>query len=108
MNIKDIQRELTIERLIKRVTSNRGLKILGASKSIPKRRGIRIFRPLRLTARFGKGRRRGQKRGRGFGMIAASVPMSLISQILSRLCRHGSCKEEKRGIFLDTIISLWS
>ena len=85
MNIKNIPRELTIERPIKRITSNRGLKILGAGKSITKKRGIRIFRPLRVTARFGKGRRRGQQRGRGFGVIAASVAVPLISQILSRL-----------------------
>ena len=85
MNIKSIPRELTIERLVKRVTFNRGLKILHVGKSITKKRGIRIFRPLTLTARFGKGRRRGQKRGRGFAMIAASVAVPLISQILSRL-----------------------
>ena len=85
MNIKNIPRELTIKRLIKQVASNRGLRILGVGKSITKKRGIRIFRPLRLTARFGKGQRRVQKRGRGFGKIAASVAMPLISQILSRL-----------------------
>ena len=85
MNIKNIPKELTIKRLIKRVASNGGLKILGAGKFITKRRGIRIFRPLRLTAQFGKDQRRGQKRGRGFGMIATSVALPLISQILSRL-----------------------
>ena len=85
MNIKNILRELTIKRPIKQVASNRGLKILGVGKSITKRRGIRIFRLLGLTTQFGKGRRRGQKRGRGFGAIAASVAVPLILQILSRL-----------------------
>ena len=37
MNIKNIPRELTIKRPVKRVTSNRGLKILGAGKSITKK-----------------------------------------------------------------------
>ena len=79
MKITDIPKNLHVKRPV-RNSKSRGLKVFGAGRKL-----IKIFRPIRPGAKCGYGGHTKCQRGKGFGMLAASIAIPILTSIINKL-----------------------